>query len=241
LFITKKTKVMALKFALFENHLTSDPNDYMAVVQDLQSKSQEDVIDLMVGRGSTVTKAEALSVLEEYAAAIFLLLKDGYAINTPIFNLSPSVKGVFSGPDQSFNPASHSVKINITAGARLREVGPKVTVERIKGASPQPDPEYLDDLGSGTRNDLITSGNIAQLRGSRLKFDPEDPAQGVFLIAADASETRMTTVARNKPGQIDFLVPTLAAGDYKLEVRAIILNGKELKKGALPATLRLND
>lgn len=52
---------MTLKFALFENNLTSDPNDYMAVVQGLQSKTQEDVIDYMVSRGSTVTKAEALS------------------------------------------------------------------------------------------------------------------------------------------------------------------------------------
>lgn len=93
---------MALKFALFENHLTSDPGDYMAVVQNLQSKTQEDVIDQMIGRGSTVTKAEALSVLEEYAAAIEQLLKDGYSINTPIFNLSPSVKGVFMGADQAF-------------------------------------------------------------------------------------------------------------------------------------------
>lgn len=87
---------MALKFALFENHLTSDPGDHMAVVQDLRSKTQEDVIGLMIGRGSAVTKAEALSVNKEYAAAIFLFLKDGYAINTPIFNLSPSIKGVFT-------------------------------------------------------------------------------------------------------------------------------------------------
>lgn len=61
---------MSLKFALFENHLTSDPSDYMAVVQYLQSKEQEDVFDLMINRGSTVTKAEALSVFEEYFLAI---------------------------------------------------------------------------------------------------------------------------------------------------------------------------
>ncbi len=85
---------MALKYALFENHLTDDPSDYMAVVQLQASKSQEDVIDLMIGRGSTVTKAEALSVLEEYAAAIEQLLREGQALNTPLFNLSPTIKGV---------------------------------------------------------------------------------------------------------------------------------------------------
>jgi len=228
---------MALKFALFENHLTSDPNDYMAVVQDLQSKTQEDVINLMIGRGSTVTKAETLSVLEEYRLAIEQLLKDGYAINTPIFNLSPSVKGLFQGPDQNFNSAIHTVKINITTGTRLREVGKLITVERVKGASPQPDPEILEDLGSGTRNDQLTPGNIARLKGSRLKFDQADQAQGIFLIAADQSEIRVETVSWNKPAQLDFLVPVIAAGEYKLEVRAILPQGKDLRKGLLPYPL----
>lgn len=228
---------MALKFALFENHLTSDPNDYMAVVQDLQSKSQEDVIDLMIGRGSTVTKAEALSVLEEYATAIVQLLKDGYSINTPIFNLSPSIKGVFIGADQSFTPTLHSVKINIAPGIRLREVAPMVSVEKVKGASPQPTPEYLEDLGSGTRNEQLTVGNIAQLKGSRLKFDETDPIQGIFLIDASRGETQVKTIARNKPAQVDFLVPPLAPGDYQLEIRAVIYKGKELKKGSLPVSL----
>lgn len=228
---------MALKFALFENHLTSDPGDYMAVVQNLQSKTQEDVINLMISRGSTVTKAEALSVLEEYTIALLQLLKDGYAINTPVFNLSPSVKGVFTSPDQSFNSSVHSVKINITTGARLREIGKQVIVEKVKGASPQPDIEYLDDLGSGTRNEELTPGNIAQVRGSRLKFDPADPAQGIFLIAAGGAETKVATVARNKPAQVDFLVPPLLPGEYRLEVRAAIYKTAEIRKGALQALL----
>lgn len=231
---------MALKFALFENHLTSDPNDFMAVVQDLQSKTQEDVIELMIGRGSTVTRAEALSVLEEYTGAIFQLLKAGYSINTPIFNLSPSIKGTFSGADQSFNSAVHSVKINITPGTRLREVAPLVSVEKVKGASPQPDPEYLEDLGSGTRNDQLTPNNIARICGSRLKFDPADQSQGVFLIASDATETRVQVVAHNKPAQIDFLVPQLNSGEYRLEVRAAIYKTNEIRNGALQVLLSVN-
>lgn len=231
---------MALKFALFENHLTSDPNDYTAVVQDAPAKTQDDVINLMIGRGSTVTKAEALSVFEEYGNAIEQLIKDGCSINTPLFNLSPSVKGTFTGPNDTFNPARHTVKINITPGTRLRVMGEQVSVERVKGVSPGPAPDSLNDLGSGTRNDQLTPGNIAQLLGSLLKFDEADPSQGIFLIAADNSETRIGTVSRNKPGQLDFLVPAMAPGEYRLEVRAIIYKGKELKKGTLQATLAVS-
>jgi hypothetical protein len=82
LLVNKNQKLMALKFALFGNHLTSDPNDYMAVVQDLKNKTQEDVFNLMISRGSTVTRAEALSVFEEYGNAIGQLVKDGCSVNT---------------------------------------------------------------------------------------------------------------------------------------------------------------
>lgn len=228
---------MALKFALFENHLTSDPNDYMAVVQDVPAKTQEDVINLMIGRGSTVTKAEALSVFEEYGNAIEQLIKEGCSINTPLFNLSPSVKGTFIGPDDAFNSARHTVKLNIAPGTRLRVMGQQVSVERVKGVSPGPVPDSLDDLGSGTRNDQLTPGNIAQLRGSLLKFDEADPSQGIFLIAADNSETRIITVSRNKPGQLDFLVPGMAAGEYRLEVRALLQNSKTIRTGGLNCKL----
>ncbi|MFV0376708.1 MAG: DNA-binding domain-containing protein, partial [Mangrovibacterium sp.] len=178
---------MPLHFALFENHLTPDPTDFMAVVQDLQAKTQDDVMNLMVSRGSTVTKAEALAVFEEYALAIEQLLKDGNSVNTPLFNLSPSIKGVFYSETENFNPAIHTVRLNITPGIRLRQMAQNVSVARVQGASPQPDPLYLDDLGSGTRNDTLSPGNIAQLKGSRLKFDPVDPAQGIFVLAADGS------------------------------------------------------
>ncbi|WP_436517975.1 DNA-binding domain-containing protein [Ekhidna sp. To15] len=46
---------MSIKYALFPNNLTNDLDDYMAVVQDQTSKTKEDLIDTMIGQGSTVT------------------------------------------------------------------------------------------------------------------------------------------------------------------------------------------
>ncbi len=230
---------MALKYALFENHLTDDPSDYMAVVQLQASKSQEDVIDLMIGRGSTVTKAEALSVLEEYAAAIEQLLREGQALNTPLFNLSPTIKGVFTSEDESYNAATHTVKINVTPGKRLKQVANEIEVQRVAGVSPQPDLLYVDDLGSGTRNEQLTPGNIARLKGSRLKFDPTDPLQGIFLVSEANEETRISTVSRNKPAQLDFLVPAVTPGLYKLVVRTLLKNTKTIRSGTLQVELNI--
>jgi hypothetical protein len=184
----------------------------------------------MIGCGSTVTRAEALSVLEEYLNAVEQLLKDGFSINTPIFNLSPSVKRIFYVADQSFNSASHSVKINISAGLRLREISLQVSVERVKGSSPKPDIEYLDDLSSDTGTEQLTSGNNARIQGDHLKFEATDPEQGIYLIVADGTETKVIVVSHKKLTRFDFLVPALNPGEYKIEVRAVIYKGKENKK-----------
>ncbi|MBW8333121.1 MAG: DUF4469 domain-containing protein [Prolixibacteraceae bacterium] len=97
--------------------------------------------------------------------------------------------------------------------------------------------KYFHDLGSDSRNGQFTPGNIAQIRGSRLKFDIFDPTQGIYLIAADGVETKVTTIARNMPAQLDFLVPVLTPGEYRLEVRAILYKGKDLKKSVLQGVL----
>ena len=125
---------MPLKYALLENRLTEDPNDYLAKVQDLQSKSIDDIIDVMIGRGSTVTRAEALSVLEEYSAALEQLLRDGHSIHTPLFNLVPSIKGVFDDKNESFNSERHQVRVNVNPGTRLRQIESQIQVERWPSA-----------------------------------------------------------------------------------------------------------
>jgi len=232
-----KLITMSLKYALFENHLTADPDDFSAVAQSSAAKTENDIFDLMVSRGSTVTKAEALSVMEEYTLALQQSLRDGNSINTPLFNLNLSVQGVFNGNDDSFDRNRHTVKLNITAGVRLKEVINDVVVEKVKGGSPKPDPMYLEDVASSTRNDTLTPGNIAVIKGSRLKFDSTDDKQGIFFVAADGTETKVANVSRNKPSELHFLLPALAAGEYSVEVRVMFKNTKVLKVGRLLSNL----
>ncbi|MBR2463205.1 MAG: DUF4469 domain-containing protein [Spirochaetaceae bacterium] len=48
-----------LKYALRENLLTPEPDDYMAQTVDARSYSGEEIVELMLKRGSTLTKADA--------------------------------------------------------------------------------------------------------------------------------------------------------------------------------------
>ncbi len=231
---------MPLKYALLENRLTEDPDDYLAKVQDLQSKSIDDIIDVMIGRGSTVTRAEALSVLEEYSAALEQLLRDGHSINTPLFNLVPSIKGVFDDKNEPFNSERHQVRVNVNPGTRLRQIEAQIQIERVSASRPLPEPEDFEDVGSDTRNDQLTPGALARLTGTRLKYEPNDPQQGVFFIDGGGVEPRVVMIARNKPSELNFQNPsTLATGAYTVEVRIVLPRTTELRTGQLPYALQV--
>lgn len=52
---------------------------------------------------------------------------------------------------------------------------------------------------------------IAEMAGRRLEFDPSDANPGIFFVAADGSATRVDVEGRNKPDELMFLTPALAA------------------------------
>ncbi len=78
---------------------------------------------------------------------------------------------------------------------------------------------------------------MGEITGSRLSFDADDPAQGIFFVAeADGTTTRADVVAQNAPSRLLFQVPkALAAGDYRVEIRAVF--GDETRTGRLDAVL----
>lgn len=90
-----------LKYALRENLLTPEPDDYMAQTVDARSYSGEEIVELMLKRGSTLTKADAAAAVELYNTVCAELIADGCNLNTPLMNTSLSVSGVFSGASSS--------------------------------------------------------------------------------------------------------------------------------------------
>jgi hypothetical protein len=79
--------------------------------------------------------------------------------------------------------------------------------------------QYLS-LSNGHTPNTLTPGGMGKLIGERLRYEPSDPAQGLFLIAADGSERRLPTDGVILPGSVVFMIPAdLAPGAYRLEVR----------------------
>ena len=210
-----------LKYSLRENLLTPEPDDCMAQVQDVRSYSQDEVIDLMMRRGTTLTRADVAAVLQVYTEVVGELTADGSAVNAPLFNTSFSVSGVFNGMSDSFDKARHTVSVNVNAGTALREAVKSVKTEKTEGANTGPYITEATDVVSGAVNSAVTAGGILRLTGSRLKFNAADTAQGVVLVPESGGEAvRCAVVAENKPARVMVMIPAdIAPGAYYAEVR----------------------
>lgn len=232
---------MSLRYGLTSNHLTDDPNDYMGVVTDNKTVNVSKIMERMIGKGSTVTKAEGLSVIEEFEYAVVEEVKSGNTVSTDLFRIHPSISGVFNNENDSFDPSRHSIRLNISPGPRLAEIISKIELEKVTIVSAQPEILLFVDLKTKEENQSFTAGQIAAIRGSLLKFDEEDPQQGVFFIASDENETKVTEFVKNKPSELLFFVPdALTAGTFQIELRTILHNSKVLKKTKLANILVAN-
>lgn len=225
---------MAISYALYPNHLTSDPDDHMALVQNQVSHSIEDIIEIMMRRGTTVTKADALSVIEEYEATVEQILSDGGSVNTSLMRINASISGVFDDEFDQFDRSRHYVRLNVNPGSRISQIANNVDVKKVEADRPQPKPKAFEDIATETRNESLTPGSVGQIKGSLLKVDPNENDQGVFFIASDGTETRVDTYIRNKPANLIIIIPdTLLSGEYRVEVRAKLQNRNDIRTGQL--------
>ena len=223
-----------LKYCLRENLLTPAPDDYMAQVTDSQVFTLEDVIDRMVKRGTTVTRTDLVAIMQLYTQECSFIVEEGGTLNTPLINTSMSISGVFDGADDAFDKKRHTVNLNINAGTALKTAVGKVKPVKTETASTDPYITGVSDKLSGSA-DTVKIGSVMEIIGSRLKFDPNDAEQGVFVIAG-AKTVRCASVIENKPARLMAIIPAdLAAGTYYIEVRTKILegnkSGKTLKTG----------
>ena len=220
-----------LKYSLRENLLTPAPDDYMAQAADVRSYTLDEIIDAMMEKGTTITRADVAATLQVYGEVVSAIIKDGSAVNTPLFNTALSIAGVFNGAADSFDKKRHTVNLNLSAGTLLREAAAKVKCEKTEGASTDPYITEVKDVVSGKTNDILTKGGVVQLTGSRLKFDVTDASQGIFFVAETGAPVRADVIAENKPARLMAIIPAdLKAGIYYIEVRTKVIGSSQKSK-----------
>lgn len=232
---------MPVQYYLQENPLIKDATAYRAVTSPIDSVSQVEIAKRILERGSTVGEADILAVISLYNQVVVSYLQEGYFVNTPLANFRPSVNGNFTGMADRFDIARHSLKVSVSPGADAQKAMRDVSPEKVEGSLPAPLLLEFMDISTQTVNDKLTPGGLANLVGSRLKYDTANPEDGIYLVDATNNATKVISVATNKPSELVFMIPAgLTAGDYRLEVRVAYTQAKTIRTGALDLLLTVS-
>jgi hypothetical protein len=227
-----------IKYVIHENNLPTLPGAHTAQVQPTYIADLDDIVERIVGHGTTVARSDLYSALEDFFTAIEEFLQAGVFVRTPLACFRVSLAGTFTDTEDAFDPARHQVLPRIIPATRLRKaLRDHSEVAKQRTIRPRPVPTKFVDVNTGSLDDVVTPGGAARLVGYDLKFDPADATQGVFFIAADNSETRAEVLIRNMPRELAFLNPALPAGVYRLQVRAPFSDAGDLRTGDLEAKL----
>ena len=219
-----------INYALRENLLTADPDDCMAQVVDARTYTQDDITKEMVKRGTSLTEADIAAYQKLEQEVYKDIIANGGHLNTPLINTSFSITGVFKNPADSFDRTRHAIKLNVNAGAALKEAASQARAQKTETASTDPYIITVTDKVTGDTG-AVRAGSVMEITGSRLKFDAADAEQGVFAITA-SGEARCEPVLENKPARLMVMLPAnTEAGEFSIEVRTKIIGstGKALK------------
>jgi hypothetical protein len=230
-----------LKFGLFKSHLTSVPNDHVAVIQKLEMVDEEDILKEIVAPGG-VTATQAQAVLTAWYEAIENTLKDGKGVKTKFIEIRPAIKGVFEGSDAKFDPTKHYVVFNVLVRDYIREIAKLLKVQKVRVGERAPMIRKFVDTVSKRHDGVISNGKVGELSGKFLKCDPNDQEQGVFLIHPDGSAIHISTFIHNTGNKLIFFLPeNLIVGDeVVLEVRNKLNNHvKEVRVCRYPQVLKV--
>ena len=228
-----------IEIGLYENQLTPEPDDYMAVVQNQEIVGEEEILkEMIVPGGVTVTQAAAVFAARKQAIA--KLLRSGKGVHTDYCEIKASVRGVFTSEDDNFSPDRHMVVYRTNPRKDLREIAKEQKVKKVLVTARVPMAIRFIDAATQRRNEVISVGKVGELKGIYLKCDPDDDQQGVFLIKSDGTEVRCAGFINNTSSRLIFFVPdTLTVGEeVEIEVRNKLNNKiKTLRSGRFMHTL----
>lgn len=228
-----------IKYRIVPSKLRGNPTGFVARVLSRRAVGLEEIAAEIARLGTTVSEADVLNVLRHYNDVVARTLLKGETIATPAVRYHVSIRGLFANQADSFDPDRHRLMVQISAGPLLRKAIRDARPEKQTGGVIAPQPECYIDTYTGAQNSVLTPRQQGHLIGEHLRFDPADMRQGVFFLDQAGAETRVPAVGLNRPSQLMFIVPELAAGRYRLEVRALF-NGhgeSEVRSGRLSALL----
>ncbi|HEO64395.1 MAG TPA: DUF4469 domain-containing protein [Spirochaetes bacterium] len=174
---------MPINYYLRENPLTT-PTSFSGKVDETLSYNTDLIIQSILNRGSTVTKADVQAVITDLIEVVLDALSKGARINIEgLVQLYPSVEGIFTTSSDSFDPLRHKLNIGTRTSEQLKK-----RLRGIASVSKQATPpiipqvnEVIDTINNNI-NTSFTMTRVININGERLKFDNSRADEGVFIV-----------------------------------------------------------
>jgi hypothetical protein len=216
------TTTDAVIIELFDNPLTENPDDRYGRVVNLASVDVDTLTARAIAGGYNGNAASMKAAYEALKQEATKAVVRGEIVNFGLGHVILDVEGVFEGDEPQWNPEKHKLVASITTTKELRETL-KVTPVNIRGmASNHAAIRSVTDVTTKKVNEVLTPAGMANISGSRIKIDGDNPDVGLFLVNQDTQERNQvpdTTIGLNDPSKVMFIVPAgLAAGDYLVSI-----------------------
>ncbi len=215
---------MAIQYELLKNHLGDEPKGYHALVCNQRIYNRKEIIEMMLNRGTLLTSTDIEAVLACLEDVIKQVIKNGEGLNTGIFTMRIDIKGRFPDPNSHFDKAHNNLAINMTASKSLKESLEDIELERVYSSGKEAQITMVEDINSQKKDSVLTPAGPLKVWGNRIKISASAPVadnqEGLYAVnIADDTATKFGTEINNKPSELIYIVPSLTAGKYKLEVR----------------------
>jgi hypothetical protein len=233
------TSNSTIRFSLKANRLGGQSaSPYVANVQSYKTMNREEMIADMAGMNASVSRQEILVVLDLMKAVIKKYLLMGFRVKTDLFNAKVSMKGGFESEEDEYDPARHTVHVRMAPAADLKKaVAKDVRMELVHTSLPEPELYRVYDYESQTKNNTVSPGHVAEVKGANLDYDQTDDTQGVYFVNGPAA-VKAEVVHKLTGTSVMFKVPTLAPGNYRLVMRRAF--GSEIREGKLNGEVSVN-
>ncbi|MCB0168533.1 MAG: DUF4469 domain-containing protein [Anaerolineae bacterium] len=239
------TIVSNIKYKTYPNDFLDGEELYRASIVSGNTITLDELFETMSFHHSTLTVADMQAFHTVYKQAILRALLEGKRIQTDLMSFKLSMRGVFNGPEDYFDPKRHELVILIRPDSDFQDlVRLMANFEKQRAIKPQPELHKYINLRKGASNTVLSPSYNGRIEGYNLSFNEDDPQQGLFLIATSGHtnagiEIRLEDLSLATSTKIIFRTPDdLIPGPYKVEMRAIFGKDK-MRIGVLGTILQV--
>lgn len=223
-----------IKVYLYKNMFTKGIDTYTARVATERMLDVKEICRSAVTRGGAGIPASSMQyAVEQFLKEMEYKLCDGYSVNTGSFIATPSVKGVFDSPVESFNPQKHKLSFRFKQGESLQKKLPDVNVQVMGVANSGICIEQVTNLKTGSVNELITPLHSLRINGRKLKLTGDHPDVGIYFTNIETgvrTGIEKSDIIANYPAELVITVPSLISGNYLLEITSQFTTAGTLKQ-----------